>query len=102
MDWMEWVLLILGVLAGGGITFLLLKGHISADKATASITTIVQMILEAERKWKEYKAAGPQKKAWVMGQLRALGVKCNNAVLGTLIDAIVSWLNTVGWDTEKV
>ena len=85
MDWMEWVLLILGVLAGGGITFLLLKGHISA-----------------ERKWKEYKAAGPQKKAWVMGQLRALGVKCNNAVLGTLIDAIVSWLNTVGWDTEKV
>ena len=60
------------------------------------------MILEAERKWKEYKAAGPQKKAWVMGQLRALGVKCNNAVLGTLIDAIVSWLNTVGWDTEKV
>ena len=102
MDWMEWVLLILGVLAGGGITFLLLKGYISADKATSSITTIVQMILEAERKWKEYKAAGPQKKAWVMGQLRALGVKCNNAVLGTLIDAIVSWLNTVGWDTEKV
>ena len=102
MDWMEWVLLILGVLAGGGITFLLLKGHISAGKATVSITTIVQMILEAEHKWKEYKAAGPQKKAWVMGQLRALGVKCNNAVLGTLIDAIVSWLNTVGWDTEKV
>ena len=102
MDWMEWVLLILGVLAGGGITFLLLKGNISADKATSSITTIVQMILEAERKWKEYKAAGPQKKAWVMGQLRVLGVKCNNAVLGTLIDAIVSWLNTVGWDTEKV
>lgn len=98
MDWMEWILLAVAVIACGLLAYLRLKGYITTDTATVAFGAIVTLIRKAEDLWRDYQGAGPQKKAWVLAQLEALGGKLNSDAAGAAIDAAVAWLNASGWE----
>lgn len=98
MDWMEWILLAVAVIACGLLVYLRVKGYITTDTATVAFGAIVTLIRKAEDLWRDYQGAGPQKKAWVLAQLEALDCKLNSGAAGAMIDGIVAWLNACGWD----
>lgn len=97
MDWMNGVLLAVTVLAVGGVIYLRMKGYLTTDAATLCIATVVELVRKAETLWKDYQGAGAQKKAWVLAQLQQLGDKYDETAAGTLIDAVVAWLNATDW-----
>lgn len=98
MDWMEWILLAVAVIACGLLLYLRVMGYITTDTATVAFGAIVTLIRKAEDLWRDYQGAGPAKKAWVLAQLEALDCKFDSGTAGAMIDAIVAWLNACGWD----
>lgn len=98
MDWMEWILLAVAVIACGLLVYLRVKGYITTDTATVAFGAIVTLIRKAEDLWRDYQGAGAAKKAWVLAQLEALDCKFDSGTAGAMIDAIVAWLNACGWD----
>lgn len=97
MDWMNWILLIVVLVATSVIVYLRLKGYIATDAATLCIGAVIELVRKAEELWRDYQGAGVQKKAWVLAQLRELGDQYDATVAGPLIDAVVAWLNSTNW-----
>ena len=98
MDWMEWILLAVAVIACGLLVYLRVNGYITTDTVTVAFGAIVTLIRKAEDLWRDYQGAGAQKKAWVLSQLKTIDGKIDSDAAGTLIDGIVAWLNACGWD----
>ena len=90
MDGMTWVLLAIVALAAGAIAFLRLKGHLT-------VGAVVALARKAEALWSGYQGAGPQKRAWVLEQLAALGGALDETAAGALIDGVVAYLNATSW-----
>ena len=98
MDGMTWVLLAIVALAAGAIAFLRLKGHLTGDAAARAIGAVVELARKAEALWSGYQGAGPpQKRAWVLEQLAALGGALDETAAGALIDGVVAYLNATSW-----
>ncbi len=97
MDWMNYVLIAVAMLATGAIVYLRTKNYITTDAATVCIGTVVTLVRKAEEMWGEYQGAGNQKKTWVLSQLQALGDQYDDSTAGYLIDAVVAWMNATKW-----
>lgn len=97
MDWMTWGLLIVATLAVGSVIYMNMKGYLNKDAAVLCVASVVELVRKAESLWKNYQGAGARKKIWVLDQLEQMGIKFDNTTMGTLIDALVAWLNATGW-----
>lgn len=105
MEWNEilfkFIILILTVL-GGVITYYIIpfiKSKTTLDQRKNLIFYTQLAIKLAESIYKE-KGQGKFKKEYVITWLKKQGINFTEEQINTLIDSVVQYLNTQGWDKE--
>lgn len=101
MNWISWVIVVVVVVVSGVATYLWRRGYIKETAVIKCVETVYNLCVDAEILWMGVKKAGALKKSYVLEQLHKMGVKYNDTVLGSLIDAVVGLLNAMEWKKEE-